>query len=60
LSNSAREELKATLSALQLSLSGRKAAIVESRGDTAVIELPDGLLIELVKERGAWRIEELR
>lgn len=60
LSKSAREELDATLSALQQSLNGRNAAIVESRGDTAVIELPDGLQIELVREHGAWRIEELR
>lgn len=60
LSESAQEELKATFSALQMSLSGRAAAIIETRGNVAVIELPDGLLIELVKEQGAWRIEELR
>jgi hypothetical protein len=33
---------------------------VQVRGDAAEVELPGGHIVKLKRERGVWRIEDLR
>lgn len=60
LSREGQRAFQSHLESLEASLEQLNSAIVEIRQDRAVIELPDGLVLELVQERGAWRIEDLR
>lgn len=60
LSRGSRAQLEAELAGWLEATSDETAARVDAREDEAVVELPGGRRIELVREGGDWRIVDLR
>jgi hypothetical protein len=60
MSESARAELAEWVEGLAGSLEELDAAEIDVRGEDATVTLPDGQIVALRRERGAWRVEGLR
>jgi hypothetical protein len=60
LSESGREAFESFFESLETSLQQSDSAIIEVRQESATIELPDGLIIDVVREEGVWKVEDVR
>ena len=60
LSAETRSALESDLGAVVRGLEEPETLDIELRGETAEVELPGGHVVKLKRERGVWRIEDLR
>jgi hypothetical protein len=60
LSAETQSALESDLSAVVRGLEDPETLDVQVRGDAAEVELPGGHVVKLKRERGVWRIEDLR
>lgn len=60
LSAQGQRQLSEVFASLDEELGALDLAVIDVRGDSAVVTFPSGLILLLVRESGIWRIEELR
>lgn len=60
LSHRASERLQAFFSSLELALADAEWGVLEVRGQHAELSLPSGRSVQLRKEEGIWKVEEVK